>query len=251
MKPVWLTVDSDDIRHIPKSQGHPTRSKGASHQGTSPQMAEAMTSFRKWLDRSQVTMTIFVIADQLDDEQFTTWLRELLDSHPQVTIGCHGLTHRCWSAFGPDEEGFLSALIEADVKLHAFAGDQWRPWFRAPAGYIAPWMAPIIAKAGFELDSSVNPSWVVRRKAGPWKDWNAVQKALKDSGLVSRPWLCRFSLPTCGPALSMPLLGWNAKRAWRKLGPFVLPEESEFTVYWHILDHHKKNGHWKPPLMTE
>ena len=63
-----------------------------------------------------------------------------------------------------DSDGLLKALVEADSRLHDFAGDAWRPWFRAPAGYIAPWMAPVIVKAGFELNSSVNPSWLVRKK---------------------------------------------------------------------------------------
>ena len=88
MRPVWLTVDSDDIRHTPKSQGHPTRSKGTPHQGTSSEMLDAMKAFREWLDRTQVTLTIFVIADQLDDEVFSEWLTDLLSHHPQVTIGC-------------------------------------------------------------------------------------------------------------------------------------------------------------------
>ncbi len=248
MKPVWLTVDSDDLRHVPSAQGHPSRSKGVSHTGTSQTMRIAMDSFRRWLDRTHVTLTIFVIADQLDDEEFASWLSDLIAAHPQVTIGCHGLTHRCWSAFPKDEEGLLAALVEADVKLHQFAGDAWRPWFRAPAGYIAPWMAPVIAKAGFELDSSVNPSRLVRRKAGPWKDWGAVEKALKDSGLKSMPWLTHNGLPTCGPALSIPILAFNARRAWRDLGPFVEPDEATHTVYWHILDHHKRKGEWAPPL---
>ena len=95
MRPIWLTVDSDDIRHVPSSQGHPTRSKGIPHEGTSDEMLEAMSAFRKWLDRTQVTLTIFVIADQLDDSIFNHWLKDLLQNHPQVTIGCHGLTHRC------------------------------------------------------------------------------------------------------------------------------------------------------------
>ena len=82
-----------------------------------------------------------------------------------------------------------------------------------------------------------------KEKAEPWKDWAAVEKALKESqGLVSRPWLCGFSLPTCGPALSIPFLSWNARKIWSKLGPVVLPDEAEHTVYWHILDHGKKNG---------
>ena len=87
-----MTVDSDDLRHIPSSQGHPTRSKGIPHEGTSPEMLESMEYFSKWLDRTQVSLTIFVIADQLDDPVFADWLRDLLKNHPQVTVGCHGLT---------------------------------------------------------------------------------------------------------------------------------------------------------------
>ena len=97
MKPVWLTVDSDDLRHTPKSQGHPTRSKGVIHEGTSEEMLVAMEKFRYWLDRTQVSLTIFVIADQLDDPIFKEWLQALLDAHPQVTVGCHGIhTGYCW-----------------------------------------------------------------------------------------------------------------------------------------------------------
>ena len=212
-------------------------------------MKSSMQAFEKWLDKTQVTLTIFVIADQLEDEIFSNWLANLIKKHPQLTIGCHGLTHKCWSAFPEDTEGFLSALVEASLKIREFAKDSYRPWFRAPAGYIAPWMAPVIAQAGFEIDSSVNPSWLVKKKAGPWKDWKAVENALFDSGLKSMPWLCKYSLPTCGPALSIPFLRWNAKRVWRKLGPFVLPNEAESTIYWHILDHGRGNGKWKPPLM--
>ena len=76
MKPVWLTVDSDDLRHTPKSQGHPTRSKGVIHEGTSEEMLVAMGKFRDWLDRTQVSLTIFVIADQLDDPIFKEWLQD-------------------------------------------------------------------------------------------------------------------------------------------------------------------------------
>ena len=84
MRPIWLTVDSDDIRHVPSSQGHPTRSKGIPHEGTSDEMLEAMSAFRKWLDRTQVTLTIFVIADQLDDSIFNHWLKDLLHNHPHL-----------------------------------------------------------------------------------------------------------------------------------------------------------------------
>ena len=87
MKPVWRTVDSDDILHKPIFQGHPTRSKGTNLINTSDELIFAMSRFEEWLDKTQVTLTIFVIADQLDDEQFVHWLSKLLNKHPQVTIG--------------------------------------------------------------------------------------------------------------------------------------------------------------------
>ena len=139
MRPVWLTVDTDDLRHTPSSQGHPTRSKGTAHEGTSPEMKLAMKSFREWLDRTQVSLTMFVIADQLDDGYFATWLKDLLENHDQVTIACHGLTHKCWSAYPKDEEGFLAALVEADVKLHKFAKDAWKSC-RGKCDYSWDWL---------------------------------------------------------------------------------------------------------------
>ena len=107
MKPVWLTVDSDDLRHTPKSQGHPTRSKGVIHEGTSEEMRVAMVNFvTGWIELK--FSTIFVIADQLMTLN-SRMVARLLNAHPQVTIGCHGLTHRCWSAYPEDPEGLLKA----------------------------------------------------------------------------------------------------------------------------------------------
>jgi peptidoglycan/xylan/chitin deacetylase (PgdA/CDA1 family) len=248
VKPVWLTVDSDDLRHLPKHQGHPTRSKHPYSERVSIKMQQAMKSFRQWLDTTRVPLTIFVIADQLSDDEFNNWLSDLIDEHPQVTIGCHGLNHRSWSAWAEDTEGFAAALLEAIQSIHTFAGDSFRPWFRAPAGYIAPWMAPIISEVGFELDSSINPSWLTRSKTGRWKNWHSVRKAIADSGLIEMEWLTHRGLPTCGPALTIPFLKGNARRAWRRLGPAVIQSEAETTVYWHILDHAREDGKWLPPL---
>jgi hypothetical protein len=66
--------------------------------------------------------------------------------------------------------------------------------------------------------------------------------------LVEMEWLTHRGLPTCGPALNIPFLKGNARRAWRGLGPAVIQPEAEKTVYWHILDHARKDGKWAPPL---
>jgi len=84
VKPVWLTVDSDDLRHLPKHQGHPNRSKQPYPERVSLRMKKAMKSFRQWLDMARVPLTIFVIADQVADEEFNIWLSELIDEHHKL-----------------------------------------------------------------------------------------------------------------------------------------------------------------------
>ena len=48
------------------------------------------------------------------------------------------------------------------------------------------------------MDSSVNPSWLVKHKAGG-ASWNAVLAAMREVGVVERPWLTRWRLPATGP----------------------------------------------------
>ena len=152
MRP-WLTVDSDDLRHLPKFQGHPRRSKSIPQDRISPAFQLGMDRFAEWLETHNFPVTIFVIADQLDDAIFSIWLSKQIEKHPQLTIACHGFSHRSWSAWGPNPALFSSKLEQATTKLRNFAGQAWRPFFRAPAGYIASWMAPVIAAHGYTIDS--------------------------------------------------------------------------------------------------
>ena len=50
--PTWMTVDTDDLRHLPKHQGHPTRSidpfKGPSDR-LSPEFQEGWAGFMRWM----------------------------------------------------------------------------------------------------------------------------------------------------------------------------------------------------------
>ncbi len=258
----WLTVDFDEERHVPRAQGHPSRSKDGVTTvsgAVSPRYTTAMKGFEQWIKSNDYPITFFVIADQFQSDKFREWFASLLAQFGErITVGCHGLTHRCWSAWPEDPDGFAAALAEATSVLQHHCGSHFRPWFRAPAGYIAPWMAAVLSKQGYLLDSSVNPSLLVQRKAGKGNSWTAVSKAVEESGMVERVWKTRFGLPMNGPALSLFPLSILAFSAWKRApAPFPTklldtalldPATQVTTLYWHVLDHARKDGSWLPPL---
>ena len=258
----WLTIDCDDIRHVPKVQGHPTRSNSkvsSSREKLSQQFISGMNGFENWMDKHLSPVTLFIIADMFESKVFSKWVDSILNKYgDRITIGCHGLTHRSWSAWPEDSAGFSIALNKATEIIKQNVGKNWRPWFRAPGGYIAPWMAKVIAKSGYTVDSSINPSWLVRKKAGKGNNWKKVRESIVDSKIIEREWLNKWGLPVNGPALSLFPLSIIAKTAWRQIPPILsvtqalsAPENPSFnidTIYWHILDHGRKNGNWSPPI---
>ena len=259
---VWLSLDTDDICHLPSKSGHPTRSKRPEHDDTyrmSEKLASAWKAFLRWRDGAGkgIPVTLFVVAEQLDDPRFADHLRQLLDYDSAVTIASHGNRHRCWSAWPADPFGLQEDLSLSLRRLAEFAGDSFRPWFRAPGGYAAPWMAAPLAAAGVSLDSSVNPSWLTRRKAGPNRDWMSVSRAVRSEGLVERQWLTAPSLPVTGPALRIPLLSILARYSWKRATKgmscasemtLMSPEQRVDSLYWHLLDHARRGASWSPPL---
>lgn len=265
MNATWLTVDFDDIRHVPSYSGHPTRSKHTydeiAHSGLRESLSEkfvqGMHGFSSWLETNTFPVTLFVIGDLFLSVEFEQWFSKLLKTHGRrITVGCHGWRHKSWSAWPEDTDGFASDLAKATEKISQHAGDAFRPWFRAPGGYIAPWMVPVLAEQGYVLDSSINPSWLVQRKAGKGNSWHDISQALMENNVLSRPWKTRWSLPINGPALSLFPLSLLAKRGWKNAPkPFeiqsfeddLMSQDSNVTtLYWHLLDHARKN--WKPPL---
>tara|TARA_B100000767_G_scaffold273936_1_gene305487 strand:+ start:825 stop:1571 length:747 start_codon:yes stop_codon:yes gene_type:complete len=245
--------------------GHPTRSKhtydevekAGLRETLSEKFIQGMHGFTSWLDTNSYPVTLFVIGDLFLSTEFEQWFSKLLKKYGQrITVGCHGWRHKSWSAWPEDADGFSSDLAKATEKISTHAGDSFRPWFRAPGGYIAPWMAPILAEQGYVLDSSINPSWLVKRKAGKGNSWQDIAQALKQSDILSRPWKTYFSLPINGPALSLFPLSILAKRGWKKAPlPFnvqtferelMSSESNVSTLYWHLLDHARKK--WSPPL---
>ena len=255
-----MTLDTDDFRHLPTHQGHPTRSKkpfdGPTTRLSRP-FLDGWSRFLEWMEGHDGAVTVFVISDLLEDEEFPELLRGALERFPnRLTVGCHGHTHRSWSAWGEDVDGFQAMLERSTEVLKMHAGEAFRPYFRAPNGYIAPWMAPVLADAGYVVDSSVNPSWLVRSKSGG-KGWRAVENAMSKAGVVERPWLTKLSLPVNGPALFQFPLSMVARRAWRRVPPLLEPEqlsmverddESITTVYCHVLDFARHQASWVPPL---
>ena len=224
-----------------------------------------MDSFSKWhLSNPNIPITIFVIGDMMQQSEFVIWLEKLLiqskEVNGNITVGCHGWSHRSWSAWPRDDDGFTKALRNSKQHIIKVVGKAWRPWFRAPAGYIAPWMAEILAAEDFEVDTSVNPSFLTKGKIGDGNNWNDVYTAIHEAGLVERPWLTSrlfgLQFPACGPALFIPLLAFLARRAWFRANKHDFVSEIELsnsevkvlTVYWHLLDHARINGKWEPPL---
>ena len=136
--PTWMTVDADDLRHLPQHQGHPTRST-VPFKGRSDQPSEAFRSgwegFVRWMGSHDGAVTLFVISDALEEHAFCEMLTEALNAFPdRLTVGCHGHTHRSWSAWGPDPDGFQNMLETSTELLRRVAGAAFRPYFRAPNG---------------------------------------------------------------------------------------------------------------------
>ena len=132
--PTWMTVDTDDLRHLPKHQGHPTRSTvpfTGSLDGVSDEFQRGWKGFVNWMDTHEGAVTLFVISDLLASSVFAGELKHALASFPdRLTVGCHGHSHRSWSAWGEDAEGFRTMLETSTDVLKAHAGEAFRPYFR-------------------------------------------------------------------------------------------------------------------------
>ena len=165
---------------------------------------------------------------------------------------------------GENVDDFTQSLTQSIAKISDVVGSHFKPWFRAPAGYMAPWMAPCLKNAGIVLDSSVNDTILTRNKTGKGNTWRQVVDTVEEYGLVERAWLTRWKLPVNGPALSLFPLSINAKLAWRKL-PKILPkeqintapEDKEFIdnysilAYFRPLTKSRKSGNRQYPNLTE
>ena len=249
----WLSVDTDDLIHLPSNRGHPHRSSEPMPSGhtqgyrATSQLLVATDRFIEWAKECP-PVTVFLIAEQLDCPEFTKRMDTML-SMPNILVACHGWGHRCWSAWPEDVEAFSQMLVAARDRISAYAGESWRPWFRAPGGYVESWMAGPLAGAGFRLDSSVNPSRWVNRKMGG--DWSKVKQSMEQNGIIERPWFTTMIGPACGPALSLFPFSLFAKPAWKRNSKIITsnPENKpSVALYWHLLDHGRKFGGWVPPI---
>ena len=259
---IWLSIDTDDLCHHPNNYGHPTRTKKKveeEHYSMTDTLELAWKGFINWRNNAGkgIPITLFVISEQLEDERFSNHLRNLLQSDNLVTVGTHGHKHRCWSAWPKDPERFHHDLSFSISLLSRFAGDKFRPWFRAPGGYIAPWMADIISREGIILDSSINHSFLTRKKAGEKRDWQSVRSILFRKGIVERSWKTWGGIPITGPALRIPFLKLLSNYQWKKITKKSICVQENIllnqnylvdSLYWHLLDYSRNNGTWVPPL---
>ena len=223
----------------------------------SDQFQLGWAGFHRWMGTHDYAVTLFVITDHFEDPAFQPLLSASLETYEgRLTVGCHGHSHRSWSAWGEDQQGFNAMLDRSTRLLHQYAEKAARPWFRAPAGYIAGWMAKVLVDHGYTVDSSVNPSWVVQKKTNG-EPWNNVTEAMASAGIVERPWNTSLTLPVNGPALFRFPLSFIARRAWRRLPPPLKTNDIDWiadgnhevvTAYVHVLDFARNDGSWTPPL---
>jgi hypothetical protein len=142
-------------------------------------------------------------------------------------------------------------------RISQFAGDKFRPWFRAPGGYIAPWMIDVLSHHGVTLDSSISKTRVSSRKIGQKNGYNMVCSKVAASGMVEREWFSRFGIPLTGPALRIPVLRSLSRRGWNKVTKNAIccsdlvihtPQDAVDSLYWHLIDFSMNGGKWVPPL---
>ena len=101
-----------------------------------------------------------------------------------------------------------------------FAKANYRPWFRAPAGYMAPWMVAPLVDCGITVDSSINDSILTKGKSGRGNTWQQVREACQqDVGVIEREWLTKWKLPVNGPALTKFPLSIIANMLGKSLPP--------------------------------
>ena len=149
-------------------------------------------------------------------------------------------------------------MNEAIKIISDFAKANYRPWFRAPAGYMAPWMIGPLFECGITVDTSINDSILTQSKSGKGNTWQQVREACNDVGVIEREWLTKWKLPVNGPALTKFPLSVIARYAWKSLPSVINCENVQNavedknqtinTVYWHILDHSRNQGKWQPPI---
>ncbi|HJM67002.1 MAG TPA: polysaccharide deacetylase family protein [Candidatus Thalassarchaeaceae archaeon] len=267
----WFSIDSDDLHHHPSISGHPSRSSESSWcleiepRPMSNTLATSFESLQKWwISRPEDDrLTIFIIGEQVADPRFVNAIQSLISSRAGLTIGIHGLNHICWSAWGKCSEEFSKAIKQSISAVEEVAGESFRPWFRAPGGYIAPWMASILSENGIILDSSINSVRMLRSKTGRDESgrihgWKQTLDAIEQEGIVEREWLTSKGIPINGPALRIPVLRIYSRWIWKRTlsesrcateKELEDPSSSISSLYWHVLDHSRNSGRWTPPIV--
>ncbi|GIR75305.1 MAG: hypothetical protein CM15mP78_00040 [Candidatus Poseidoniales archaeon] len=182
-------------------------------------------------------VTLFVISDALEEHAFCEMLTEALNAFDRLTVGCHGHTHRSWSAWDADPDGFQNMLETSTGSSPCcwsgvsavLPGTQRLRW--------VSWMAPVLVQQGFRA-GLLNQSLVVgETKAGGarWSD-----ESRHGGGGADRTPLVdfRLTLPVNGPALFRFSLSLVARRAWKKR--HRSSEQPTFNR-WRtpIVDHHR------------
>ena len=155
---------------------------------------------------------MLVIADSLQS-QFCDCCHLLKNFTDRLTIGCHGLHHKSWSAWPEDSDLFQDSIKQVILLISDFTKANFRPWFRAPAGYMAPWMVQPLVDCKITVDSSINDTLLTKSKSE--KAIPGSKFVMKTSEIMEREWLTNETSSHSFPALSKFPLSVIAKSAWK------------------------------------
>ncbi len=224
---IAFSIDMDDWYHSPLVCGanfshFPSVSKFfAEWQGRYDYITESTKKLLHLLDEFNVTATIFVIADIVDNYPHLT---EMLQKSGHE-IACHSLHHTIPYHSKTKEQiqsvaEWESELVKS-IEILQKTFNREIIGYRAPGAYLADWMIPILIRNGIKYDSSVAFNSIynktnVKLENIPGYPYYLDEKTLgrsdRNEGLMELPWsnfqTGKYILPG-GGAYFFRLLGFH------------------------------------------
>jgi peptidoglycan-N-acetylglucosamine deacetylase len=159
---IALSIDIEDWYHTPAITGSSfskykdVNAFFAEWKGEYDLITQPTLKIIELLKKFELKATFFVVADTID--RYPQIITALKDSDHE--IACHGLHHH--AAIDGKTKKMLqtlstwkSELFEAKTLLEKTFQKEIIG-YRAPGGYFATWMVPVLEEAGFKYDSSIS-----------------------------------------------------------------------------------------------
>ena len=177
-----IHMDLDGCQHIYRMHGW----RYDDHDD--PLFHTGLTRALDFLDQANVTATLFLIAEDLDDPRKRELLQDAVDRGHE--IASHTLTHRKLTTLSPSDK--RREIFESREKISSELGVEV-DGFRAPGFHIDQECFQLIEEAGYTYDSSLFPTTRSRRKIV------ADQLSLWPGRPIAEQSLMELPLPQHGP----------------------------------------------------